>query len=67
MIVLEEVVARFPRVQIVIVSGSQDQGLEQAVRDRGAADLLHKPVDPKELRKALARALARSEGGGKVG
>jgi CheY-like chemotaxis protein len=38
-------ISRLSRIPIVVVTASTEEGLEEAVRKKGAVGILHKPVD----------------------
>jgi two-component system cell cycle response regulator len=45
----------------VVVTGASDPETERKARELGAAEFLHKPVDPGQLHAILARLLAPGE------
>jgi DNA-binding response OmpR family regulator len=49
------------QIPVVIVSGADDPETERMARELGAAEFLHKPVDPGDLHAVLARLLAPGE------
>jgi len=44
-------------IPVVVVSGSSDPNIEGTVKELGAHDFLHKPVDPSRLCDTLSRLL----------
>jgi CheY-like chemotaxis protein len=44
-------------IPVVVVSGSSEPNIETAVKNLGAHDFLHKPVDPDQLCEMLSRLL----------
>ena len=44
-------------IPVVVVSGNETVETETAVRDLGAADFLHKPVEKEQLRSTVSRVL----------
>jgi CheY-like chemotaxis protein len=44
-------------IPVVVVSGNETEETETAVRDLGAADFLHKPVEKEQLRSTVSRVL----------
>ncbi|MEF2964486.1 response regulator [Paenibacillus sp. M1] len=58
---LKEMSAKFPNIQIIVMSGYDDfVYLKQAIRSR-AVEYLLKPVNPDELNEALARSVKAVE------
>lgn len=48
-------------IPVVVVTGTSDPETERKARELGAAEFLHKPVDPGQLHAILARLLAPGE------
>jgi CheY-like chemotaxis protein len=44
-------------IPVIVVSGNESEETEKAVRDLGAADFLHKPVEKNQLCDTVNRAL----------
>ena len=59
--VLRRVKKRHPDIQVVVLTGHGSESDEQIVRRLGAIDYLQKPVDIRELVKALDYAYAAKE------
>ena len=59
--VLRRVKKRHPDIQVVVLTGHGSESDEQIVRRLGAIDYLQKPVDIRELVKALDYAYAVRE------
>ncbi|MFI5257021.1 MAG: response regulator [Gemmatimonadales bacterium] len=49
--------ARTAAIPVIVVSGSGDEAMPQAVRDLGAADVLLKPIDGDAFLDAVRRVL----------
>jgi CheY-like chemotaxis protein len=49
------------RIPVVVVTGTSDAELERMARELGAAEFLHKPVEPAQLYTILVRLLAMGE------
>ncbi|MGA2964073.1 MAG: response regulator [Candidatus Korobacteraceae bacterium] len=50
--------AKTQTIPVIVVSGSEDPGVEQTVKSMGAAEFFHKPVNMDELCVAVCRVLA---------
>jgi CheY-like chemotaxis protein len=50
-------IPRLARIPIIVVTASTDQGLTEAVREKGATDLLRKPIDRDQLVKIVQTIL----------
>jgi len=62
---LDRLRAQWPKVPVVIISGTEDPILAQAALARGAADYVTKPFPLDRLREVVEVVLARRpEGGG---
>jgi CheY-like chemotaxis protein len=48
-------------IPVVVVTGTSDPETERKARELGAAEFLHKPVEPGQLHAILARLLAPGE------
>jgi DNA-binding response OmpR family regulator len=59
--VLRRVKKSHPEIQVVVLTGHGSESDEQIVRRLGAIDYLQKPVDIRELVKALDHAYAARE------
>jgi len=63
--VLDRLRAQWPRVPVVILSGTEDPVLARTALARGAADYMTKPFDLERLRQVVEVVLAlRAEGRG---
>ncbi len=49
------------QIPVVVVTGTSDPEMERIARELGAAEFLHKPVDPGQLHAILARLLPTGE------
>jgi len=49
------------QIPVVVVTGTSDAELERMARELGAAEFLHKPVEPAQLYTILVRLLAMGE------
>jgi len=52
---LDQLLARSPRMKVVMISGERTEGLEQAALDHGALAFLHKPFYPADIDALLHR------------
>jgi DNA-binding NarL/FixJ family response regulator len=59
--ILERVRARFPEVNVVLLSASEDESLVRRAREGGASAFVHKQIDPHELAPILRRAIESDE------
>jgi CheY-like chemotaxis protein len=50
--------AKTQTIPVIVVSGSEEPGVEHTVKSMGAAEFFHKPVNLDELRVAVCRVLA---------
>jgi DNA-binding NarL/FixJ family response regulator len=59
--ILERVRARFPEVNVVLLSASEDESLVRRAREGGASAFVHKQIDPQELAPILRQAIESDE------
>jgi DNA-binding response OmpR family regulator len=65
LVLLDRLRAQWPKVPVVIISGTEDPILSQTALARGAADYVTKPFPLDRLREVVEVVLARRpEGGG---
>ncbi len=50
--------AKTQTIPVIVVSGSEEPGVEHTVKSMGAAEFFHKPVNLDELRVAVCRVMA---------
>jgi DNA-binding NtrC family response regulator len=63
---LSAIKARSPHTEVIFISRFADEDLWIESIQRGAYDLLPKPLDKKELQRIVTNALARSRAGCKL-
>jgi two-component system response regulator HydG len=54
---IRDMIAEFPHLRVLAISGAIDQPMEVLARRAGARALFHKPISPKEVCDAVYNAL----------